>query len=236
MLLLSRDTERRHVGRGKRDLWLTFSLPEVAGAPAGGFGLLAAFDEMRLSPDQVMTPPPQHEAEVITYVYKGALAQENSTGSSGVVHAGEFQRMTVVDGIRRKETNASRTDGGRIFRISLRPSQVGLDRVYEQKRFAAGQRRNTLCAVASVDGRKGSLHLLRDAIVYSSMLDPGHHLVHELLAGRSAWLHVVHGQVALQDILLAEGDGVGLTSEPVVSFTAQEQTEILLVDLGPTPA
>ncbi len=137
---------------------------------------------------------PSQEAEIVTYVYRGALAQEDSTGTSGVVHAGEFQRMTIGRGIRHKETNASRTDWAHIFRISLRPSEVGPDRAHEQKRFAAAQRRNVLCVVASPDGRKGSLRIHQDALVYSSVLDPGHHLVHELLPGRSAWLHVICGE------------------------------------------
>ncbi|MHC4605330.1 MAG: pirin family protein [Planctomycetota bacterium] len=31
---------------------------------------------------------------------------------------------------------------------------------------------------------------------------------------------------------MTRGDGVGVTVEPSVSFTAQENTEVLLVDLG----
>ena len=37
----------------------------------------------------------------------------------------------------------------------------------------------------------------------------------------------------MQDIELSSGDGVGVTIEPSVSLTAQEPTEILLIDLGP---
>ena len=37
----------------------------------------------------------------------------------------------------------------------------------------------------------------------------------------------------LNDIVLTQGDGVGATIEPSVSLTVQENTEILLVDLGP---
>jgi redox-sensitive bicupin YhaK (pirin superfamily) len=64
------------------------------------------------------------------------------------------------------------------------------------------------------------------------MLDPGHHFVHELLPGRSAWLHVVDGQAKLNDIILAQGDGVGFTLEPSISLTAQENAEVLLIELG----
>ncbi|MEJ2581046.1 MAG: hypothetical protein P8127_05310, partial [Acidobacteriota bacterium] len=61
---------------------------------------------------------------------------------------------------------------------------------------------------------------------------PGHHLVHELLPGRSAWLHVVCGEAASHDMILTQGDGVGVTNERSVSLTAHEKCEILLVDVG----
>jgi redox-sensitive bicupin YhaK (pirin superfamily) len=89
-----------------------------------------------------------------------------------------------------------------------------------------------LCIVASPDGRQGSLRIHRDALVCSSVLDPGHHLIHELLPGRTAWLHVICGEATFHDTILNPGDGVGVTIERSVSLTARESTEILLVDLG----
>jgi len=67
------------------------------------------------------------------------------------------------------------------------------------------------------------------------MLDPGHHIVHELLRGRRAWLHVVQGEVTLGDRVLGAGDGAGVSIERAVSFTAQERSEILLLDFGEQP-
>jgi redox-sensitive bicupin YhaK (pirin superfamily) len=94
------------------------------------------------------------------------------------------------------------------------------------------QRHNLPCVVASPDGRKGSLRIHQDVVICSSVLDPGHHFVHELPPGRSAWLHAVDGQATLNDIILSRGDGVGFTLEPSISLTAQENTEVLLVELG----
>jgi len=42
----------------------------------------------------------------------------------------------------------------------------------------------------------------------------------------------VQGEAVLGDIVLTTGDGVGFTAERAVSLTAQEETEILLIDLG----
>jgi len=236
MITLRRATERRHVLRGEQDTWITFFPRDDRSGPGAVFlDVLVSFDEMRLAPGSGSGSHRRDEAEVITYVYAGALTQEDSTGRSGVIQAGEFQRMTTGGRVRYKETNASRNDWVHIFRIALHSSEVGLDGAHEQKRFTAGQRHNLLCVVASRDGRMGSLRIHQDALIFSSILDPGHHIFHELLPGRSVWLHVVSGEARLNDVVLTRGDGAGVTTEPSVSLTAQVNTEILLVDLGPAP-
>jgi redox-sensitive bicupin YhaK (pirin superfamily) len=235
MITLRRAKERLHVMRGKQDMWLTFYPQDQPGPLADGFGFLAALDETRLPPVGCSGSHRRDESELITYVYRGALAQEDSTGRSGVIQTGEFQHMVIGRNFRHKERNASRTSWAHVFQITLHPSKIGFECAREQKRFTAAQRRNIPCVVASRDGRKGSLQICQDAFIYSGILDPGHHLVHEILPGRSTWLHIVCGEAKLDDIVLAQGDGVGVTIEPSVSLTVQEKTEILLVDLGPVP-
>jgi redox-sensitive bicupin YhaK (pirin superfamily) len=236
MITLRRNKDRYHLQRGKQEIWRTF-YPQDHPSPIGdGFGSLVVLDEMRLSPGDSTGPYRGDEAEMLTYIYKGSLSQEDSTGNSGVIHAGEFQRMSMGHRIRHKERNASRSDWAHVFRISLRPSEVGLDWAHEQNRFTAAQRHSGLCIVASQDGRKGSLRIHQDALVYSSILDTGHHIFHELLPGRAAWLHIVHGEVTLNGIVLTRGDGVGVTNERSVSLTVYEGTELLLVDTIPNSA
>lgn len=236
MITPRRHAERRHIKTGKRESWSSFFPPERPDQPTENFGLLTALDEILIPPGGVSAPFPGEETEMLMYAHKGALAQEDSTGKSGVVHAGEFQHISVGSGIRHKETNPSRSDWAHVFRIYLPPSEAGLDCDREQKHIPAALRHNVLCVVASRDGRKGSLRLFQDALIYSSVLDPGYHLMHELLPGRSAWLHVICGEVILHNIVLTRGDGAGITAEPSVSLTASENTETLLVDLGPAAA
>jgi quercetin 2,3-dioxygenase len=118
-----------------------------------------------------------------------------------------------------------------VFQMWLRATQAAVDSGHEQKRFSTAERRGELRVVASPDARRGSLRLDRNAVLYSAMIEPGRHVVHELSRGRSAWLHIVQGEATLGDLVLTTGDGVGLTAERAISFTARVQTEVLLVDL-----
>jgi quercetin 2,3-dioxygenase len=232
MITLRKAGERHHDRRRKHEVWLTFDPHDRADPLADGFGALEVLDEGQLSPGAGLPRRRQREAEVIIYVRGGALAYDDSTGRSGVIQAGEFQRTTAGRGNYQSETNASRTNWAQVFQICLRPARDGLEPGNEQKRFSAAQRRGGFCVVASPDARRGSLRIHQDALLYSAMLDPGTHVVHELSQGRSAWLHLIEGEATLGDVVLSGGDGAGLTAERAVSLTARSETEILLVDLG----
>lgn len=231
-MITLRRTDQRHVeSRSRQAIWLTFYPRDRANPLADGFGALESLSENRLPPGANAPRHLHHDVEIVTYVREGALAHEDSTGRTGVINAGEFQRTTVGRAIRRSETNASGTHWAQVFQIWLRSSQIGLELDHEQKRFSTAERRGALCVVASSNARKGSLRLHQDVRMYSALLDPGQHLAHELSRGRSAWLHVVQGEVTFGDVVLTAGDGAGVANERAVSLTAQEQTEILLIDL-----
>ncbi len=174
---------------------------------------------------------PHHDAELVTYVREGALAYDDSMGRSGIIQAGEFRYVSSRQRGRHSETNLSRTAWAHVFQIWVRPSELGFEPSDEQKRFSSADRRGLLCVVASPDARRGSLRIHQDALLYSAMLDPGQHVIHELVQGRSAWLHVVRGDATLGDIVLSTGDGVGISAERAVSLTARAGTELLLLDI-----
>jgi redox-sensitive bicupin YhaK (pirin superfamily) len=232
MTTLRRSDQRHHDRRRKREVWLTFYPQDPSHPFANGFGTLEFLNEDRLPPGAGVPHRLAQDAEIVTYVREGALAYEDSRGRSGVIQAGEFQRMTAAGGTRHSEANASRTEWAHVFRAWLRPSKAGREPGYEQKRFSAAERRDGLCVVASPDARRGSLRIHQDALVYSGILKPGQHVVHELSQGRSAWLHVVEGEVILGDDILTTGDGAGVTGERGVSLTAREGSEVLLLDVG----
>ena len=232
MITVRRSAERQHDRRRRQEVWNTFSNQAEGDALAAGFGSLERLNEDRLPPGASFSRVPPQQGELLTYVREGALSYEDSLGRSGIIHAGEFQRLTLQNRIRHSETNPSRTDWAHAFQIWLRPTEPGLEPDREQKRFSAAQRRGTLCVVASPDGRRGSLRIHQDALLYSAILAPGQHVVHELAPERGVWLHVVQGRVSVGGHLLATGDGAGVIGERVLSLTASEDAEILALDVG----
>jgi redox-sensitive bicupin YhaK (pirin superfamily) len=234
MMTLRRGEERKHLRRRQREAWLTFAPQDQSTLLAVGFGPLTVFEEGRVPPQTSHRKPVPEEAEIITYVREGTLAYEDSTGRSGLLVAGEFQRMTAGRGIRYGETNTSPTEWAHVFQLWLRPSVVGLEPGHEQRLFSIAERRGLLRVVASPDGQNGSLLIHQDALLFSTILDRGQHVVHELSEGRCAWLHIVQGTVRCGAVTMGTGDGAGIEAEPGVSLTASEETEVLLLDVAKT--
>jgi quercetin 2,3-dioxygenase len=230
MITLRRSQQRQHDRRRKQEVWRTFCLQNREDPLADGFGSLQMLDESRLPPGASVPPQPHHDAEIVTYVREGTVTHADSMGRSVIIQAGEFHSMSAARSIRRV-TNASPTDWAHVFQIWLRLSETR-EPSHDQKRFSMAERRGGLLVVAAPDARRGSLRVHENVLIHSALLERGHHVVHELSQGRSAWLHLVQGEVTLGDIVLCTGDGAGVTTERSVSFTAQEATELLLFDLG----
>ena len=220
MITLRWAKERHYDRRCKQEAWVTFYLEDRAAPPADGFGALEILNEDRVPPRAGVPRHRRHDAEIVTYVRKGALAYEDSMGRSGVIHSGEFHHMTAGRAVRHSETNASRSDWAHVFQIWLRPSEAGRKPSHEQKRFIAAERRGGPCVVASPDDQWGWLCAHQDALLYSSMLRPAQHVIHEFSDGRSAWLHLVEGEALLGDIVLTTGDGAASRRARALSLRA----------------
>ncbi len=232
MISLRRTDSRHHEHNATRETWQTFFPEGGTGSLTNRFVSLVTLDENRLEPDGCVSARTQSDTEFVSCVREGALAYEDSMGRGGLIQADEVQTMTLGRGVRHKQTNASQTDTAHVYLIGLHPWKAGFSPECEQKRFTAAQRRGRLCVVASPDGRKDSLRIHQDAVIYSALLERGTHVIHELSPGRCAWLHIVHGEVTFREVVLVAGDGVGVAAERSVSLTAREETEVLLIDLG----
>lgn len=231
MITLRTSLQRRHDSR-REQLWQTFDSEDRADALADGFATLAMLNEDHLAPRTRTARHPECDAEIITYVRAGAVAFEDSAGRSGKIGAGEFHRTETVGGVAQGPWNASYKERAHVFHLWFRLKPRELRSGDEQRRFSAEDRRRGLCTIASQDGGHGSLRLHQDASIMSALLEPGQTVTHQLAPGRRAWLHIVDGAGSLGPHAMSIGDGAGITDEKALSFTARDQAEVLLIELG----
>jgi quercetin 2,3-dioxygenase len=86
--------------------------------------------------------------------------------------------------------------------------------------------------VAARDGREGALAIHQDAAIYLAAQSKGVRLAHSLEPDRHAWLQVLRGAVDAGGQKLSAGDGLAVSDEPEIAWTATEPAEVMLFDLS----
>jgi redox-sensitive bicupin YhaK (pirin superfamily) len=141
--------------------------------------------------------------------------------------------MTAGTGIRHSEFNPSETERVHLYQIWILPEKSGLEPGYEQTYFAPEDKKGRLKLVASPGGADGSVRINQDVKLYSSILESGETVSHELAENRHAWLQVVKGSVDLNGETLQASDGAAISDERVLQIKSlADGTEFLLFDLN----
>ncbi|HXI91069.1 MAG TPA: pirin family protein [Blastocatellia bacterium] len=228
---------RRAAERGKtRTEWLdsnhTFSFNRYYDPRYDGFRDLRVINEDFVAPAKGFGTHSHEDMEIISYVVAGQLAHKDSTGTSEVIRPGEVQRMTAGTGVSHSEFNPSQTEPTRFLQIWILPERDGLEPGYEQRAFPDGERRGKLRLVASRNGGDGSVTVHQDVKVYDALLAGGDEVSYQLDEDRHAWVQVVNGAVAINEMPLGSSDGAAISDERSLSIKAQEDSEILLFDLA----
>jgi|SRR5579862_2051855 len=232
MIRCKKANDRRHVRGDSQEMWMSFDAENGSNPSYRGFRGLGSLNEIRLHPGTELTLPSKGIHESVTYVREGGLVVHERPRREEFLVPGSCQRTSTRRLRFAGGSGNSPFQGAHIFVSSMTPRRVKGASPLEHKHYPFSERRGHLRLIASPDPCAASLRLDEDVCIYSSILDPGHHLVHELGPGRGGWLHVVTGRVLLIDQILRAGDGVSLEDESAVSFTAQEASEILLFDLA----
>jgi redox-sensitive bicupin YhaK (pirin superfamily) len=230
MIRLRKSNERLHTVQGGQETWESFS-SDGSADPVPGFRSLQSFREVSLAPGAEVQFEAGRDLEVLTYVWIGSLLMEDPGGTTVMLETGEFHRSAAKPGAIHRGTNGSLVEPARHFQFLITPDRKAGQPPAEKRRFPMAERRGILKLLGSRTGRDASLRLRQDVSVYSSILDSGHHLIHELAPERGAWLHVVNGRIQLVDHVLEAGDEAFLAEEAAVSLTARGPSEILLLDL-----
>ncbi len=196
------------------------------------FRSLRVINDDRVNGGGGFDPHPHRDMEILTYVLSGALRHQDSMGNGSVIRPGEWQKMSAGTGIVHSEFNDSDDVPVHLLQIWVYPDRRGLTPGYDQKSFPEAERLGRWRAVASRDGRDGSIAVHQDMVLSAAKVRPGDRLSYDLAPGRGAWLHVATGAATVNGTKLTAGDGLAVEGEPRIELTGDADGEVLLFDLG----
>ena len=230
--------ERPSTARGEVDLgWLrskhTFSFGHYYDAQWMGFGPLRVINDDTVAPGGGFAPHGHANMEIVSYVIEGALAHKDSTGTDGVIRAGEVQWMSAGHGIQHSEYNGSDAEPVHFLQIWIQPDRLNAKPDYSQKFFDPEARRARWAMLVSPDGADGSLAIRQQAGLRATRLQAGDALAATLDPARKYWLHVATGEVAVGERVLKAGDALGFIDEGLELGLRgiADASDVLLFDL-----
>jgi quercetin 2,3-dioxygenase len=223
---------RGHAKMGWLDSYHTFSFGSFYDPNRMGFRSLRVINDDRIAPGAGFPAHSHRDMEILTYVLEGAVEHKDSLGTGSVIRPGDAQIMSAGTGISHSEFNPSPTEPLHLLQIWILPEREGLAPRYEQKAFPLEEKRGKLRLIAARDGRDGAVTIYQDVDLYTSVLESGDVVNHQVKSDRYAWLQVARGIVNLNGEELRAGDGVQINGEEQLEISTNIGGEILLFDLS----
>ncbi len=207
-------------------------------------GLLLVNNDDVVSPGAGFDTHPHRDMEIVTWVLRGSLVHQDSTGRSGVIYPGLAQRMSAGTGILHSEKNDAwrisdahpvHDDPVHFVQMWVLPDEPGITPGYEQLEIDDELMRGDLVTVASgMDRHRGATAIRihnRYAALHVARLEPGR----STGLPEAPYLHLflARGTADLEGAgALAEGDAVRFTATGGQRVTATgDGAEILVWEM-----
>jgi quercetin 2,3-dioxygenase len=232
MITIKKSNER---GKTKWE-WLesyhSFSFGEYYDPQNMHFGPLRVINDDIVAPGGGFPTHPHQNMEIVTYVLSGALEHKDSTGTHEIIRAGELQKMTAGKGVYHSEFNSSQNNPVHLLQIWIVPNKAGLAPSYDQRSWSVEERKNKLLKVASPNIDEDTIFINQDASIYISSLENEQELSFTNEEGRGIYLHIISGQVELDNQVYATGDAIEVTGNEIFKLKAKSATELLAFEVS----
>jgi redox-sensitive bicupin YhaK (pirin superfamily) len=223
--------------RGSFDYgWLktyhTFSFSNYYDPERVNFGMLRVLNDDFVAAGQGFGTHPHNDMEIVTIPLDGALAHKDSTGSKGVIYPDEVQIMSAGTGIRHSEFNHLQDGTSNFLQLWIFPNKKGHKPRYNQKYFDAAERKNNLQFIVTPEKKDDNLWLNQDAYLSLTNLEKSKSLNYKIhTKGNGVYLFLIDGKISVGDDVLTKRDGVGIWDTEEFSITANEDSQILSIEV-----
>ncbi|GLZ85496.1 putative quercetin 2,3-dioxygenase [Metapseudomonas resinovorans] len=209
-----------------------FSFASYYDSQRMNWGQLRVWNDDEIAPHSGFPPHPHQDMEIITYVREGAITHQDNLGNKGRTEAGDVQVMSAGTGIAHSEYNLE-DETTKIFQIWIMPTEYGAAPSWGARPFPKGERAGSFITLASgIDEGTDALHIRANARLSAATLKAGQSAEYRLEKGRKAYLVAAKGKYEVNGVAAEARDGVAVHDVEVLSFTASEDSEIVLVDVA----
>ena len=221
-----------HVDHGWLNARHHFSFGDYWNPNRVHFGQLRVVNDDTIASHSGFGTHPHDNMEIITYVRQGAITHRDSMGNEGRTAAGDVQVMSAGTGVAHSEYNRE-DETTRLYQIWILPAETNVKPRWDARQFPKKPIVNgplpMLASGRAEDAEKGALFIHQDAAIYGGRIEAGGAITQPLR--HNAYILASTGRLTVNGAALKQGDGAEATGEKTLDLRAEENSEILVIDV-----
>jgi len=222
---------RGHANHGWLNSYHTFSFAGYYDPQRIHFGALRVLNDDTVAGGAGFSKHPHDNMEIISIPLSGDLEHQDTTGRHAIIRQGDVQIMSAGSGIAHSEKNANHNKEVKFLQIWVFPEKRNIEPRYEQKTFLSTDRINKWQEVVAPDNTN-ALWINQQAWFSLSNLQKDQSLSYQLhKEGSGVYLFLINGSIQIGETILEARDGIGIEATSSFNIVANEDAEILVMEV-----
>lgn len=229
---IHRADSRGHANHGWLDTHHTFSFANYYNPERVHFGMLRVLNDDVVDGGEGFGTHPHDNMEIISIPLEGDLEHQDSMGNVAVIRKGEIQVMSAGTGITHSEYNKNNDRPVKFLQIWVFPREQNLTPRYDQIKLDQNKMHNALQQIVSPNPEDDGAWISQDAWFSLGNIEKGKEVEYMLKnKADGVYVFVIKGEVLADGVNLGERDGMGIVDTQKFTVRAEEDAEVLLMEV-----
>lgn len=232
-IILHKADTRGNANHGWLQSKHSFSFANYYNPERMNFGVLRVLNDDIVAPGIGFGMHHHDNMEIISIPLEGDLEHKDSMGTVAVIKHGDVQVMSAGSGISHSEYNKNKDKQVKFLQIWVVPNERNVEPRYDQITLNPEDRHNKFQNIVSPKGKNEGVWIHQNAWFSLGKFDQDFLASYALKKqGNGVYAFVIRGKFAIDDMILNERDGLGISNADLITFKAASQdAEMLLMEV-----
>ena len=210
----------------------TFSFANYHNQDRMNFGMVRVLNDDTVDAGMGFGSHPHENMEIVSIPLEGDLEHKDSMGNITVIKNGDVQIMSAGTGVTHSEYNKSKTHGVKFLQIWIIPNKKNVKPRYDQITLNVEDRHNKFQQIISPNENDEGMFIHQNAWLHLGKFDKGFSTEYNIKAkGNGVYAFILNGDVSINGQQLNKRDGFGIWDLEKISLKADNDSEILLIEV-----
>lgn len=230
--VLYKANTRGKVNHGWLQSHHSFSFGNYQNPDRMNFGVLRVLNDDVVAPGMGFGTHPHQNMEIISIPIEGDLEHKDSMGNTTVIKQGDVQVMSAGTGIYHSEYNKNIDSEVKFLQIWIIPNKKEVEPRYDQIILENNDAKNKLVQILSPSNNDDGVWIYQNAWFHLGDFEKGEEHTYTLKdKSNGVYVFVLEGDINIEGQKLNKRDGFGIWETDEISFTADSDTKLLLMEV-----